>query len=247
MNEGMSDIKFWRLVAEVKWPELSGEADKTKKRIDCDLGKRWLILAMQLSADSLLHTLALFNKALEKKLDTLYAVIAKAEKQHPEVRLNYGGDDSFSDMVHHVIGMGEDYYNKVLANPELLRDVRYHESFSYCIPSKEDIQALDRSYHAAKAEEFLEEWAPFRQSEEIIAVEEQAKFVDRAIELMKQHKLEELPNYKEVLVTWKIMIERVENSVGHFGRLLKFHEWLRGSEYHLANIISDASQSIRKA
>jgi hypothetical protein len=47
---------------------------------------------------------------------------------------NYGGDDSYSDMLNHVIGLGEVYYAAIMYNMALLGKLHPQESFSYCIP-----------------------------------------------------------------------------------------------------------------
>lgn len=48
------------------------------------------------------------------------------------------GDDGFSDLIHHVVGLGKEEYEKALADPMLVVkrgcNYEYVESFSYCIP-----------------------------------------------------------------------------------------------------------------
>ena len=47
---------------------------------------------------------------------------------------NYGGDDSYGDMLDHVMGLGEVYYAAVMYNMALLEKLHPQESFAYCIP-----------------------------------------------------------------------------------------------------------------
>jgi len=69
----------------------------------------------------------------------------------------YQGSDEFNDMIAQAIGYGDVYYNDVMNNPKLLNDLRFSESFLYCLPHDEDfeirretkecINELDRIIH----------------------------------------------------------------------------------------------------
>jgi hypothetical protein len=84
----------------------------------------------------------------------------EAYEQENDCRVgNYGGDDSFNDMVHHVIGLGETYFNKVMKHPELLNDLDFVESFSYCIPYDSDFEEVQPGHFEIKARECLYELA----------------------------------------------------------------------------------------
>lgn len=53
---------------------------------------------------------------------------------------NYNGVDSFNDMLSHVIGLGEEFYNEILNDPKKLNGMPYYESFLYCLPHNEDFE-----------------------------------------------------------------------------------------------------------
>lgn len=73
-----------------------------------------------------------FITARFKELDAEYeAHIRNGGKRYG----HFGGDDSYNDMIHHVIGLGCDTYNKVLNDLELLDDIDPVESFDYAIPT----------------------------------------------------------------------------------------------------------------
>lgn len=61
--------------------------------------------------------------------------------------LNICSDDGFSDVIYHVIGLGQKEYEKVLKNPVLLetryRNEDYKESFAYCFLEPEKPQTLE--------------------------------------------------------------------------------------------------------
>ena len=46
---------------------------------------------------------------------------------------DYTGDDSFSDMVYHVVGLGEKTFNAVMQNPATLNVIGSVESFAYVL------------------------------------------------------------------------------------------------------------------
>jgi len=52
----------------------------------------------------------------------------------------YIGLDSFNDMIAQVIGLGEQKFNAVFANPMILGSVEFGESFMYCLPHDEDFK-----------------------------------------------------------------------------------------------------------
>jgi len=47
---------------------------------------------------------------------------------------NFGSDDGFSDMMNHVIGMGEETFDAVMVDMKKLNEIDYIESFLYALP-----------------------------------------------------------------------------------------------------------------
>ena len=74
---------------------------------------------------------------------------------------NYGGDDSYGDMINHVIGMGKLSFETYMEYPERLNDLDFVESFSYGVPNKhsldEVIEQYDPAYHRDNAQKALQE------------------------------------------------------------------------------------------
>jgi len=75
------------------------------------------------------------------------------------VRCFDGGDDATSDVCYHVVGLGEKMFKKVLSNPELLKNIDYVESFSYCFPRSSDYEKIESEYFDKKAVDCLTELA----------------------------------------------------------------------------------------
>lgn len=78
-------------------------------------------------------------------------VLDTYKRTHGESCGMYGGDDSFSDMVHHVVGLGSEFYIKAIINPTILNNMNYVESFSYAWPDNQDFEMIDPHYHSEKA------------------------------------------------------------------------------------------------
>lgn len=66
---------------------------------------------------------------------------------------NYGGDDSYGDLLDHIVGCGQAKYNAIIEDPKLAGSVKYVENFAYVIPYfKADWYNLVPEYWIAKAE-----------------------------------------------------------------------------------------------
>ena len=79
-----------------------------------------------------------FNDWYRAKYNELSNAYDAAEKESGKRYGNFGGDDSFGDMLDHVMGLGETYYCAVMADFKLLNNLEPIESFAYCIPHTGD-------------------------------------------------------------------------------------------------------------
>lgn len=80
------------------------------------------------------------------QVSKLYGAVEMYEKQEGK-RLDIGSDDGMSDVIHHVVGMGEVEFNRVLRDLTLLEKRYnapygspdgYQESFAYCFHADRD-------------------------------------------------------------------------------------------------------------
>lgn len=76
----------------------------------------------------------------ETKWAELYGVVDAYQDKH---RVHLGdhtgiGGDSFDDMLCHVIGLGKDFFDRVIADPTQLNHIHTVESFAYCLPHEDD-------------------------------------------------------------------------------------------------------------
>ena len=99
------------------------------------------------------------NDFVTARFNEMYKAIEAYEKEHGHVG-NYGGDDSFGDMIHHVIGSGKEIYNAVMKDLKLLNKIKYVESFAYAIPNvsgcMNDYEHLEPDFHYNRAIEAIE-------------------------------------------------------------------------------------------
>lgn len=72
---------------------------------------------------------------------------------------HFGGDDSFSDMMHHVIGMGEKTFKSVMKDMNKLNKIKFVESFSYALPYSDDYKHTNDDFHVERAKLCIKELA----------------------------------------------------------------------------------------
>lgn len=141
----MSDAEFWKIVEMLKW----GRPKTDYRRMQKQLMRMWR------PEDA---------KAFRTTMDKLYGALDKAfskweNEERKRVEL---GDDGYSDLLHHIIGLGKREYDKVMKDPSLAYDrgqkLKFTESFSYAIPHETDWQRLDVAKYVRWAEEQEEEY-----------------------------------------------------------------------------------------
>ena len=96
---------------------------------------------------------------VNERFDDLYEFIQTFEYVNDTHCGDYGGDDSFGDMIHHVIGLGEDKFEEIMKDPSKLNGMDYTESFSYCLPYGDDFELLKPDYHLDRARQSIVELA----------------------------------------------------------------------------------------
>lgn len=131
----MNEKRFWQLVKMVDWPNC--EYEKVR---------------------------AMYRKLLNREECSVFRAIKSQKKNELNAIAEWMdlgvGDDGYSDLLHHIIGLGETAFNKHIKNPQLIRDraeqYNYEESFSYCIPYDDDYDQdskfeIGHVIHMAKA------------------------------------------------------------------------------------------------
>jgi len=124
----MSEVVFWALVDKLNWGK-----DLDYKRIE-----RYLL--REITKDEA----EAMREQFKKQKSELYKAL------DPYVQLS---DDSYDDLLSHIIGLGEDEYNSNMRNPRKASEradmMDFKESFSYAIPHTDDYRMTE-----------LNEWKP---------------------------------------------------------------------------------------
>ena len=140
---------YWNIIASMGW----ANATLAGGRVDCDAIKRDF---METYSE---QTASSFNEWYRAKYKELVNAYDANEKETGRRYGNFGGDDSFGDMLDHVMGLGEEYYCAVMADFRLLNNLDPVESFSYCIPhtseSMNDYDDLKPETHRKQARRAL--------------------------------------------------------------------------------------------
>ena len=110
-----SEDLFWEKVAELGWGTETTDYTKLQRRIL----ETWTP-----------EFTASFRKQMDELSHRLYVALTKDIRDV--------GDDSFGDLIAHIVGLGHEKYEAVLADhtvaQKMVDDSEYKESFSYAIP-----------------------------------------------------------------------------------------------------------------
>lgn len=131
--------EFWSEVAALGWGTKTTDCDVIKK----SLLKRWT----PAKAEEMREVFSALKGRLYKVLDKVVDGV---------------GDDGFDDLRSHIIGLGREEFERVLAEPKLAQKrIDKHdfvESFAYCLPyGAEDWEPLKPAYYVAWAKQICAE------------------------------------------------------------------------------------------
>ncbi len=213
----MSRNRFWKIVAEIGW----GTKTTNVREVELSLMKRGQA----------------WCNALRAHFEAVDSELYKATEM--------GGWDSGDDCRRHIIGLGQDEFDAVMANPSLAQERYdrgdYTESFVYCIPHDNDFEA----YRLPK----LIEWAK-RNIDEITEYQDgleelgQTKIVQDQNALVAIHQAfidsSDLDAFIAQERTIKRLAERIEKQ--HTALCEKIGTSYPGSKWPVLNLVSDAKK-----
>jgi hypothetical protein len=137
--ERASDEEFWKVIEGCDWAK-----DFDFKRV-----KKFLISKYRDDVDGLDK----FREAYTKKR-------GKLGKVARNLKLGLG-DDSYGDLLAHIIGLGQDEFDKCIDNPKLIeiraRKNAFVESFAYSIPYASDFKCMELSYYKEQAQRIIDD------------------------------------------------------------------------------------------
>jgi len=133
-----ADNEMWDCIEAVRWPEVCKDHSPTRIQRhwkNCGFSRGKIFAASRFAQK-------MYNELMDK-VDTF-------EQENAEKCGNYGGDDSYSDMLWHVVGCGRKTYHAIYADPTLLNGFRYTESFAYVLFREyDDWEQFELMHHHA--------------------------------------------------------------------------------------------------
>lgn len=125
----LTDKSFWKMVDELQWNRLSKIDDRNKYK------HTEALVVVPFFRKYGEETCIEFSKMVTCKHNELHDGVRKYEIEHNVYSVN--SDDGYSDMLYHVVGLGESIYNKSLNSPELVVELGnkgdYKECFGYLL------------------------------------------------------------------------------------------------------------------
>lgn len=141
----MTRDEFWAIIEKVNWAELIAKSDyddvmgipiPVEKR-PYEVGKVRLLEALPTLEDS-----QAFDVYYQERQGALYKFFTEWVDGNRDHRTTDLSEDSFGDLLAHVIGLGREVFEDVFTHPERLQkrglDFNFTESFAYCFPHEED-------------------------------------------------------------------------------------------------------------
>lgn len=143
----MTRDEYWTIVESVNWAELSSKSDSGVIVEDrsYEVGKRRLLKALPTLADS--QAFSAQHVLVTEKLYAYFTEwVNEIDGDFRGNRTTDLGDDSFGDLIAHIIGLGWEEYERVFENPRVMQkrglDYDFTESFAYCLPDKSNYEPV---------------------------------------------------------------------------------------------------------
>lgn len=109
------ESETWRIISLCEWQK-NHDYERIREYLS-DTNDETILSRVEKQID-------IFYEALDVKIEAL----TELEKEE----LPFSGDDGYSDMIMHVIGLGEAFYNSAMSDPMKIKETEPKESFSYC-------------------------------------------------------------------------------------------------------------------
>jgi len=168
--------KFWETVKKAKWT-----SDHNYDRIKY----QWMRELTPSQIEGLRRKFDKFRARLDNKITSVVHGV---------------GDDSFSDVLAHIIGMGKEAYDAVMKDPslaqQLIDDNKYRESFSYAFPYKDDYHLIDPQYLISRATSYLEDLS------ELTSAITSQRDAETLRDMIKRLRIAETGDFKKATQGW---------------------------------------------
>lgn len=107
-------MNYWKVIEFANWPENHAAGEEMKA-----LFKKEALLKMQ-------------DFYYEKRKELQNRLEDHSEDITGHRHAYFGVNDSYGDLLSHIVGLGEKFFNSVLKNPEIAREMLLERNFEEC-------------------------------------------------------------------------------------------------------------------
>ena len=218
----MTEEEFWKIIDNCGW----GTESTDYTAIKVKLMKFFDFDALAMDE---------FSKEVQKKTGILYKLIMAYEESS---RTSCGlGDDGFSDLLAHIVGLGQTEYDAVIKEPKLAVDRaqawEYVESFGYAVPSRYDLQSIRWSTYEESVERAVKDYTAASLHSKTTEIHEDCALICSV--------LTELIGKKDVQFTLgkKDSVNKALENIGSFTKDIRIASLDIGSHWPVTNLFSD--------
>ena len=201
--------KFWETVKNARWT-----SDHNYDRIKY----QWMRKLTPSQAEGLRRRFDEVKAKLDRKITNVTSGV---------------GDDGYSDLLSHIIGMGKEAYDEVMADPSLAQGIidrdEYVESFLYSFPYEDDWLSVDPKHLIDQATKYLEGLEQLTGSRSPIKSQESAEALK---DMIKRLRIAVSGDFKKAVRGWN------KEEYNRWGRLTRETEEYEGI-YGPPNLIND--------
>ena len=222
----MDEVKFWEIVDFIDWKELCKIRRLNVSSINVKVARQYPFEVIQE-----------FRSLCSRKKNQIAEIIDAQAKLGASVPT---GGDSFGDLCAHVVGMGKEYFEDIVANPEKIASVPYQECFSYCVPFKDTYEKLEPDYVTNKVNELRERIIGAYRKDPILSKmgKEIAKIED-IINLAEKQEYDNLPEQADCEIAFEAFNIKLKHVRSTMSELETAQGLVRSNCWYFINNITD--------
>jgi len=197
---------FWKLVDKIGWGTKTTDTDAIEKAIMLKYSPQ---------------EAAALGNIRSQLFDDLYD---RLDRWGDAEDMSFGvGDDGFSDLINHIIGLGKREYDAVMKDPkrgwERAQKGTYTESFSYAFPSRSDYASLNIKHYTRWATKLIHAFQEhITQNRALKSLHRDALVIVSALEMMAAGQVEAfLDTERTVIPLFKKMQRNYEAKLKMMG------------------------------
>ena len=202
----MNEEKFWEIVDFIDWKELCKIRKLNVNSVVTRVARQYPFEVIQE-----------FREVCREKKNQV--AILTREQGEKGAAVPTGGD-SFGDLCAHVVGMGKEYFEDIVANPDKIASVPYEECFSYCIPFRDAYEKLESGYFKKVAAELKEHIVDVYRKDPILSkLGEKIDKIEEIIVIADRGEFDKLPDMADCEIAFESLKIKLKSCQGTFAEL----------------------------